>query len=287
MPLAFLHAPVLVPPERLWSSWSFEPLVLLLLAASSFFYVRGVLHLWASAGRGTGVSYASAVSFAAGELALAVALVSPLDALGGTLLSAHMAQHGILAGIAPPLLLLGRPGVAFAWGLAPVWKSSRAASAAWRGLGRITRALSSPVRATALHGLTIWLWHAPALFNAAVEHEGVHALQHTCFFVPALLFWRALLGGLVDRRAAAAFAAAFVTFMHTGLLGGLVTMAPEPLYAAYLGHTELWGLTALADQQLAGLFMWVPMGLPYLAAGLLLASRLVRTGLDADLSTTV
>jgi putative membrane protein len=270
MPVAFLHAPVLVPPDRLWISWSLEPLVLLALAASSFFYARGLRRLWARAGRGTGVGYASAVSFAAGELALIVALVSPLDALGGTLLSAHMAQHGILAGIAPLLLLLGRPGMTFAWGLSPLLKSRPAASVVWRWLGRLARALSTPMRATVLHGLTIWAWHAPALFNAAVEHEWIHALQHLCFFVPALLFWRALLGG----RTAAAFAAAFVTFMHTGLLGGLITMAPAPLYAAYLGHTELWGLTALADQQLAGLLMWVPMGLPYLAAGLFLASRL-------------
>jgi putative membrane protein len=276
MPLALLHAPELVPPDRLWISWSFEPFVLLALAASALLYVRGVRRF-----------RASAVSFAAGWLALAAALVSPLDALGGTLLSAHMAQHGILAGVAPPLLLLGRPGGAFARGLQPVFKRWRGAIRIWRGLGRLARALSTPMRATVLHGLMVWVWHAPALFNAAVEHEGVHALQHISFFVPALLFWRALLDGAAKRRVGAAFAAAFVTFMHTGLLGGLVTMAPEPLYAAYLGHTELWGLTALADQQLAGLLMWVPMGLPYLAAGLVLASRLVRTDLDdLDLSST-
>jgi putative membrane protein len=64
--------------------------------------------------------------------------------------------------------------------------------------------------------------------------------------------------------------------MHTGLLGGLITMAPEPLYRVYAGRTGSWGLTELADQQLAGLLMWVPLGLPYVVAGLVLASRLVR-----------
>ena len=64
--------------------------------------------------------------------------------------------------------------------------------------------------------------------------------------------------------------------MHTGLLGGLITMAPEPLYPIYAGRTGSWGLTALADQQLAGLVMWVPLGIPYVVAGLFLVSRLVR-----------
>ncbi|MFP5246115.1 MAG: cytochrome c oxidase assembly protein, partial [Thermoanaerobaculia bacterium] len=267
MPLDIVaHAPLLVPPDRLWTSWSFEPLVIASLLLAAFLYARGVRRLWTRAGRGEGISYARVLSFSAGELALAVALVSPLDTLGGTLLSAHMAQHGVLAGIAPPLLMLGRPGVAFAWGITPLWRI--------RSLGRIVHALSTPMRAAVLLGVTLWVWHAPALFNAAVTYEWIHALQHLCFVVPALLFWQAVLD---DRhRTAASFAAAFFTFMHSGLLGGLLTMAPEPLYVAYFGHTELWGMTALQDQQLAGVLMWVPMGLPYLAAGLVLASRFVR-----------
>jgi putative membrane protein len=263
MPIEILaHAKFLVPPAKLWSSWTFEPFVVGSLILSAFFYARGVRRLWSSAGTGKGVTYGRVLAFAAGELALVIALVSPLDALGGTLLSAHMAQHGVLAGIAPPLLMLGRPGVAFAW----VFR--------WKWIGRVTHALAAPMRATVLLGITMWVWHAPALFNAAVSYEWVHALQHICFLVPALLFWQAVLDG--RHRAAPAFLAAFFTFMHTGLLGGLLTMAPEPLYAAYFGHTGLWGMTELQDQQLAGLLMWLPMGIPYLMAGLVLASRLIR-----------
>jgi putative membrane protein len=263
MPMNILaHAPFLVPRERLWISWSFEPFVIASLILSALIYAYGVRRLWASAGGGNGVSYARVFAFAAGELALVIALVSPLDALGGTLLSAHMAQHGVLAGIAPPLLILGRPGVAFAWALK------------WRWTGRVLHSLSTPLRAAMIFGVTMWVWHAPALFNAAVAVKWVHALQHVCFLIASLMFWQALLD---DRhRTAAAFIAAFFTFMHTGLLGALLTMAPKPLYVAYLGHTELWGLTALQDQQLAGLLMWVPMGLPYLVAGLVLASRFLR-----------
>jgi cytochrome c oxidase assembly factor CtaG len=133
--------------------------------------------------------------------------------------------------------------------------------------------LINPMRATLLLGITMWLWHAPALFGAAVAYDWVHALQHLSFFVPALLFWRGLIHARPVGRAPGAVAAAFITFMHTGLLGGLITMAPEPLSTAYLGRTESWGLSALADQQLAGLLMWVPLGVPYVAAGLLLGAR--------------
>jgi hypothetical protein len=84
-----------------------------------------------------------------------------------------------------------------------------------------------------------------------------------------------VLGARTSRRAGPALVAAFVTFMHSGLLGGLLTLAPRPLYAGYVGRGTAWGLTALDDQQLAGLLMWVPLGLPYLAAGLWLTWRFV------------
>jgi putative membrane protein len=270
------HVTEIVTPDSVWSAWSFEPVVLITLALTSLVYGRGVRRLWSSAGqRGRGVSRASASCFAGGQAVLVVALISPLDALGGTLLSAHMAQHGVLAGLAPPLLLLGTPGVAFAWGVRGVLPIRRLAPV-WRWVGALATAFATPMRATVVHGLMMWLWHAPVLFGAAVEHEWIHALQHLSFFIPAILFWRALLGGRSAAQVGGAATAAFVTFMHTGLLGGLITMSPAPLYPVYDGRTESWGLTTLADQHLAGLLMWVPLGLPYVVAGLVLTSHLVR-----------
>jgi putative membrane protein len=272
------HAAALVTPDSLWQTWSVEPLVCLGLLATSWLYGCGVRRLWVHAGRGHGVSSARALSFAAGQFALTVALVSPLDALGGTLLSAHMAQHGLLIGVAPPLLLAGHPTIAFAWALRSTLVARAAARTSWKWLVALARRLASPLPATVLQGVLMWLWHAPAIFDAALAHEWLHPVEHLSFFVPALLLWQALLGERA--RGGAAFAAAFVTFMHSGLLGGLITMAPAPLYAVYVGRTDSWGITALDDQQLAGLFMWVPLGIPYLVAGLLVASRLVRGGRD-------
>jgi putative membrane protein len=269
------HVPDVVAPDRVWSSWTFEPLIVLSLGMVIWVYARGVARVWARAGRGRVVSRANALSFAGGVTMLVVALVSPLDSLGGTLLSAHMAQHGLLAGVAPPLLLSSRPGVAFAWGLKPLWDFGPVTSRVLRSVIAASTRLSLPVVATVLHAVMLWAWHAPTLFGAAVAHEWVHALQHVCFFVPALFFWRSLLDADSPRRAAISIVAAFLTFMHTGLLGGLLTMASEPLYPFYLGRAEVWSLTPLEDQQLAGVLMWVPLGLPYLAVGLWLASRVL------------
>jgi putative membrane protein len=277
---AVAHGPVPVQPDALWRSWSFDPLVILPLLLSQWLYGRGVLRLWARAGWGRGVTYLQLLSFALGQTVLIVALVSPVDPLGETLLSAHMAQHALLVTVAPPLLLLGKPGVAFAWALPASRRRNFLLSTGWRRLAGLGEALSRPLPAAALHGLTLWFWHAPAAFDAAVTSYGVHALEHVSFFGTALLFWRAVLNARSSQRAGRALGGAFATLMHGGLLGALITMAPYPLYGAYLDHAELWGLSPLEDQQLAGLLMWVPMGVIYLGACLLLAGRLV--GLEAE-----
>jgi putative membrane protein len=186
-----------------------------------------------------------------------------------------MAQHGLLVAIAPPLLLLGQPGAAFAWALPVGWSRGGLVGAAWRTLARFGRVLSRPLPAVILHGLALWSWHAPALFNAAIEHEWLHRLEHAAFFGTGLLFWRAVLDARCGRRIGQTLGGAFATLMHGGFLAALITLAPVPLFGWYIGRSEVWGMTPLGDQQLAGLLMWVPMGVVYLGACLLLAGRLL------------
>lgn len=272
---AFAHGPAPIQPEAAWRAWSFDPLVLAPLLLTHWLYGRGVLRLWARAGRGRGVGWGNVFAFVLGEIALLAALASPLDALSGTLLSAHMTQHGVLIAVAPPLLLLGRPGAAFGWALPRRWRKAGLAIALWRPLARLGQGLSRPWPAAALHGLALWAWHAPTLFEMAIEQEWLHVLEHAAFFGTGLLFWRATLDGAAGRRVGAALGGAFATLAHGGLLGALITFAPQPLYGWYDGRTALWGLTALEDQQLAGLIMWTPLGAAYLGACLLVASRLL------------
>ena len=108
----------------------------------------------------------------------------------------------------------------------------------------------------------LWTWHVPVLFQATLDSEFVHALQHASFLFSALLFWWAILHGRVR---AVGFGVAvlymFTTALHSGLLGALLTLAGTVWYPIYDSTTASWGLTPLQDQQLGGLIMWIPAGL--------------------------
>ena len=283
---AHAHAPAVELASRGWlHHWSFEPWAVVLLVSSGALYTFGVRRLWRNAGAARGLSRGQVASFAAGWLSLVVALVSPLDALGDRLFSAHMVQHELLMIVAAPLLVVGRPLAAWAWavpqpGLRAVggWLRSPAWSALWR-------VLTNPLAAWTLHPLALWIWHVPAFFESALQNAGWHVLQHASFLITALLFWWTVLGRDQRSRTSAGLATIylFTTMLHTGLLGALLTFASSPLYPAYLASAGTFGIDPLEDQQLGGLVMWVPGGLAYLAAGLAAAARLLsppvaRTG---------
>ena len=271
---ALAHATTLpVPPQTLWQAWSFEPWVVIPLFAVHWLYGRGLSLLWGSAGRGRGISIAQAGCFLAGEAALFVALMSPLDALGSTLQAAHMTQHMLLIAVAPPLLLLGRPEAAFGWALG---------ARGGRALARMRTELAwlaAPVVAAALHAAAIWAWHIPSLYHAALENDFVHWLEHIAFLSTGMLLWSVLLRGVKrPSHAPAAMAAGLATLLHSGFLAALFTFSPVLFYPWYDGRAQLWDLTPLTDQQLAGLIMWVP-GMPvYLAVILLAARNLIESG---------
>jgi cytochrome c oxidase assembly factor CtaG len=131
--------------------------------------------------------------------------------------------------------------------------------------------LSAGSTATVLHGVAIWAWHFPGLFDVAVTDVTVHRLQHLSFLLTAMLFWWS-----VFYRSNPGVAAwhLFVTMMHTGILGALMTLAPKVLYQAQTATA--WGLTPLQDQQLAGLIMWVPAGTVYAGAAMALTMIWIR-----------
>jgi len=134
--------------------------------------------------------------------------------------------------------------------------------------------LARPVPASLIHMATLWIWHSPTLFDAALASERLHWLEHVLFFGTALLFWRAVIKAHSGREAAAAaLIACFITLLQSGLLSALLSFAREALYHA--PDTGNWGLTALEDQQLAGAIMSLPMCAIYLMAGLIMALRLL------------
>jgi putative membrane protein len=214
-----------------------------------------------------------ALAYFAGCLTLILALVSPAHALAEQLFTWHMIEHEIIMAVAAPLLVVGHPIGLLLWGVPRALRLWLTRAARHEAVQCFWTWLIRPINATLIHGVAIWAWHLPVLFEAAVTHPLWHRLQHVCFLVSALLFWYSML-----RRSSRGEAIwhLFFTMLHTSLLGALLAVAPRVLYVAQTAHSLAWGLTPLEDQQLAGIFMWVPAGTVYAGAALYCAARWIR-----------
>jgi cytochrome c oxidase assembly factor CtaG len=225
--------------------------------------------------RSRGPAITRPLLFVAGVLVLLLALVSPLDTLGDTyLFSAHMAQHLLLVEVVPPLLLLGIPPAMFARLLA------------WGPAATVERLLGRPTLAWFVGVGTVWVWHAPDLYNAALASENVHIVEHLCFLVAATMFWWPVVAPLPERRRLPSWAACgylAVGALANSVLGIALAFSPPDIYPAYLHpHDALgilplirdgWGLTPVGDQRLGGGLMWMLGSLVYLLAIVLTIAR--------------
>jgi putative membrane protein len=257
--------------------WEFDPGAVIILVVTAGLYAAGVARLWGRIGAGHGIRWSECICYWTGWLAAALALVSPLHAWGSTLFAAHMVQHEVLMLIAAPLLILGRPLPAFLWALPRASSRRLAGGLNSRLIHGAWRFFTLPFVAWLTHALVLWLWHIPLLFQATLTSPLVHALQHSSFLGSALLFWFALFQGH-RRRAGNGMGVMylFTTALHTGMLGALLTFAGRPWYPAYAHTAPLWGVSAVEDQQLGGLIMWIPGGVVYIVAGLVLFSDWLR-----------
>jgi cytochrome c oxidase assembly factor CtaG len=269
-PGAFAHA------GEVPSSWTIEPWLVAALAASAALYVVGCARLWRRAGAGRGISRAAAARFALGWIALAAALLPPIDTMAAHLFSVHMVQHELMMVVAAPLLVTGRPLEAWTWALPATWRPLLAAATRVRPLRAGWKAATHPVGAWILHAVALWVWHAPRFFEASLASRGVHELQHASFLGTALLLWWSVLGRDARRNGATSLGSLFTTLLHTGALGALLTFAPTVWYPTYAA-AGAYGLTPLEDQQLGGLVMWAPGGLAYLVAGLAIVASWLRS----------
>lgn len=263
--------------SELAHAWSFEPGVVILLTLSIWLYVRGSVRLWRTTRFGLGIRATEFFCYLSGWLTLFVALVSPLHPWGSVLFSAHMTQHELLMLVAAPLLVLGRPMIAFLWALPAGWapRLNQITNVAWwRALWAF---ITNPFVAWLVGAVVLWTWHAPALFQATLESNFIHSLQHASFLGSALLFWWAIIHGhqrVLGYGVAVLYL--FTTALHSGLLGVLLTFSRSVWYPIYGETTAAWGLTPLEDQQLGGLIMWIPAGLVYIIAGLALFAGWLR-----------
>jgi putative membrane protein len=274
--VAAAHTGQALQPHDLWRAWTFEPVVVSALLVSAAVYATGVARLWAR-GIGAGVRRWEVSAFAAGWLCVVVALISPLHALGGALFSAHMTQHELLISVCAPLLVVGRPLVPLLWGVPRSWRRTLGGWTHAEGVSRTWHAVSLPPVAFTLHAVALWVWHLPGPYQSTLSSELLHSLQHLSFLGTALLFWWTIfkVRGTELGYGAAVFYL-FGTALQTGALGVLLTFSSHLWYPAYAATTGPWGLSALDDQQLGGLIMWIPGSIAYVIAGLFLFARWLR-----------
>ncbi|HEX4524486.1 MAG TPA: cytochrome c oxidase assembly protein [Casimicrobiaceae bacterium] len=241
------------------------------IVLGALLYAKGVVALWRKAGVGRGIRRGQSVNFALGWAALAGSLLSPIDAWAERSFAVHMIQHELLMVVAAPLIVLGRPLEAWTWALPSPVRRFFAAAAKTPILRTIGYVATLSVGAWVLHALALWVWHVPVLFRAALLNPLVHILQHSCFFWSAVAYWWSVAGGRARHPTGTSVASLFTTMLHTSALGALLTFAPSPWYVA--DGPRAFGLSALEDQQLGGLIMWVPGGMAYMIAGLIVVFR--------------
>jgi putative membrane protein len=259
-------------------TWSYDPWLLMPLYLVGIGFYVGTTRVWQAAGLNRGVKVAQVAAFWSGWLVLALVITSPLHWLGERLFSAHMIEHELMMVVAAPLMAYARINGALLWSLPRNWRPAVGRLVTTGVIATCWRAISHPVSATALHGLALWLWHAPPLYRLVLENGAVHRLQHISFFLTALLFWWVLFSGRgigrsTQIRDGISVACLFVTVLHSGLLGALLTLSPRVWFPQQGLLASEFGLTPLEDQQLAGLLMWIPMGTLYTCAGLYFAYR--------------
>jgi putative membrane protein len=261
-------------PHDLWGAWNLHPMLLVGLLANAWAYLRGQ-----ASGPRRPIDTWRARCFALAMGALAVALLSPLDALSSALASAHMVQHLLLLLVAAPLLALSAPSSAILRG-SPL--AVRRAGGRWRRRLGLTHGnlavLRHPAAVWLLAVGVVWFWHAAAPYDATLDNELLHVLEHASFLATAVLFWQAVVGVRGAARVSNGLGVllVFAMAMQSVFLSVLLTFARTTWYSGYATTTASWGLDPLTDQQLAGVIMWIPAGGVYLAAALVLLVTWIR-----------
>jgi cytochrome c oxidase assembly factor CtaG len=244
----------LAPVPSLLTSWNFEPLQVIPTLVVALLYARRVQTLKRA---GTPVPSWRLWCFGIGLFLVLVALVSPIDAFGERqFFFVHMIQHILLGDLAPLAFVAGLTG--------PILRPVLSLPGVWR-----LRFLTHPLVALPLWAVNLYLWHIPFLYQAALHHSAVHALEHFCFFSFGAIMWAAVLETLPGPEwfgtGAKLGYVAGVRVIET-ILGNVFIWAGTVFYPFYEHSQNRWGISALADQQIAGAVMMVEGSIVTLAA---------------------
>lgn len=262
-----------------FTSWSWDPIVITGLVVASVLYARGWRVLQHRTRGRAGLKPWRAWCFAVGLGCIALALLSPVGLYGELLLFIHMTQHMLLV-FAAPFLLLGAPLVPIMLGLP---RSVRSAVgylfSAKLPFRMVLHLLTTPLVAMVIFLIVVGVWHAPRFYQLAQGGSLIHRVEHVAFFGSALLYWWPMIhpsGGKRRLGYGPALGYLLPSLVEGMIIGALLTFAKEPVYEVYAKAPRVWGLSVIADQQLAGIIMWLVGGFLYLIPVFILLSLFMK-----------
>jgi putative membrane protein len=261
-------------------SWAWRPEIMLTLGLAAVLHLVGRRRL-KQRGSTRLVSPWRSVAYLSGLAVLWVALMSPIDVLSGQYFYMHMIQHLLLVMIAPPLLLIADPMPIMLWGLP---SALRLEVGRWlqpdAGFRRVLRSLTTPGLVWLYTVVALVAWHEPIAYNATLESELIHDLEHLTFFGAAMLFWWHVIGAAphIHRRLSRGVRIGYVLSVvpATALTGIAISFSGKPIYRHYTTVPRLGKMTVMQDQMLGGVLMWIPGSMMYIIAALVLIARLIQ-----------
>lgn len=270
------------------SSWSLNAPLMCMLLVLAVIYFRGWRLL--SAERPHKYTARRLVSFAAGLTTIFMALASPIDALAGFLLEAHMIQHLLLIMVAPPLLWLGQPVLPLLRGLPRfVFRDVMGPFFSWNELRQTGKAIMHPLIGWCSLAAAIIAWHFPRLYELALHSQRWHQAEHACFFWSAMLFWWPVIGVWPSQPVWPKWAMipylVLADVVNTGL-SAVLCFSDHVLYPTYELVPRLWGISAINDQVTAGAIMWVPGSIAFLAPAVVLIMKVAESGRSHGIKRT-
>ncbi len=252
--------------QAIFSSWNLDPLLWFPLLLTGWVYLTG----WRFMRNRMPERFTRRrlASFQLGLATLWLALASPLDTLGNLLLSVHMTQHILIMMVAPPLLLLGLPGMPLLMGLPrAVRRHWIGPFIAWPALRRIFHGLTHPVFALTAFTVATWAWHVPVLYELALQDPTWHKIEHVLFLGTALLFWWPVIEPWPSRSPWPRWAMIpylLLADIQNTVFSAFFSFYETPIYETYRTAPRIVSMTALEDQSVAGAIMWVPGSIIFL-----------------------
>jgi putative membrane protein len=266
-----MTGPAGAPAPGLWGlllevggAWDLRPMVLLVIGGFAGLYLRGWLRLRRTRRGGAAPGWRLA-AYLIGLGCIFIALCSPLELLAELSFTAHMIQHQLLMMGAPPLLLLGAPFPVILWALPPPLRR-RVGSLVTRP-GPVRRLLSWLTRmpvAGVLYTVTLWGWHHPAAYEAALRYPLLHDIEHLTFFGTAVLFWWPIINPAprFRRLSSGVMYGARIGFLilataQNTMLGAVLGLSERVFYPSYAAAPRLladWN--PIDDQAFGGGVMW-------------------------------